>query len=243
MTSNRKAIVIAIILAFVFNAFAFAKEYKVAIMQLPTSESFASFFKAIGDATNNTFDIQIVPPARAIYLIENKQVDIIFPATVSNDSKKQDSSSYVYSIARVFKAIFVLYSNKAEPIDVEELKKGNIPNYKIETTASLADMFEFKPLTTTNLEGSMIKVGKGTIDGFLYAQEAGDPLLTKLGVQNINRRLYSKNDIAFGIQKGSNETEINKMLNEGVDKLRTNGKLNQILAVSITNSEYNEWQP
>ena len=243
MTINRKTVIIAVSWALVFNTLIFAKDYKVAIMQLPTAESFASFFRALGDATNNTFEIQIVPPARAIYLIENKQVDIVFPATVSNDPKKQTGSIFDYSAARVFKAVFVLYANKTKPIDIEELKRGNTSNYKIETTSSLADMFEFKLLPTTNLEGSMKKVDNGTIDGFIYAQEAGDPLLTRLGVGNINRRLYSKNDIAFGIQKSENEAEIDKMLKNGVDKLKNNGKLNQILSVSIKNSEYKDWQP
>jgi polar amino acid transport system substrate-binding protein len=243
MTSKGRILVIAVSFVLVFTAFIYAKDYKVAVYQLPTAESFASLIKAIGEATNNNFDIQIVPPARGVYLVENQQVDIIFPSTVSNDLKKQAGSKFDYSTVKAFKMIFVLYTNKNKPVDVAELKKGNPKNYKIETTASLAEMFEFTPLTTTNLEASLKKVDSGIIDGFLYAQEAGDPVLKNLGLKNISRKFYSKNDIAFGIQKGAKGTEIDKMLAEGIEKVKANGKFNQILTVSIKNSEYDDWQP
>jgi polar amino acid transport system substrate-binding protein len=243
MISKRKSLIIALFIVLGFNCFLNAKDYKVAIFQLPTAESFTELFKAVGEATNNDFEIQIVPPARGVYLIENKLADIFFPATISGDQKKQAGLKFDYSTARVFKAVFVLYTNKNKPVDIGELKKGNPKNYQIETTSSLADLFEFQPLQTTSLEASLKKVDAGTIDGLLYAQEAGDPFLKKLGLKNINRKLYSKNDISFGIQKGSKGTEIDKMLTDGVEKLRANGKLNQIIAISIKNSEYDDWQP
>jgi len=236
-----KKLLICIIILYSFTLS--AKEYSVAIYQLPTSDAFVNLFKVMGETTNNSFNTQIVPPARGVYLIENNQVDIVFPATVSSDPKKTALSKFDYSTVKVFKAVFVLYMNKNKLIDITELKNGNPRKYKIETTGSLAQLFEFQSLITTSLEASLKKVEESSIDGLLYAQEAGDPMLKNLGLKNILRKLYSTNDIAFGIKKGSVGGEIDKMLLEGVLKLKNSGKLNQIIAVSIKNSIYDNWQP
>lgn len=220
-----------------------AKEYSVAVYQIPISDSLVNLFKAIEEATNNTFNVQLVPPARGSYLIENNQIDIILPATMSNDPKKVSLVNFDYSTAKVYQMVFVLYMNKNKPVDITILKKGNSKDYKVETTGSLAQMFEFQPLQTTNLEASLKKVEDGAIDGLLYAQDVGDLLLKKLGYKNIQRKLYSTNDIAFGIKKGTAGGELDKVLSDGIKKLKNNGKLNQILDVCIKNSKYDNWQP
>ena len=229
---------------FLFGIFTLsAKEYNVAVYDIPTSKYFVELFKGIEETTNNTFNVQLVPPARGSYLIENNQTDVIFPATMSNDTKKASSGKFDYSAAKVYQMVFVLYMNKKKQVDIADLKKGNSKAYKIETTGSLAQMFEFQPLQTTNIEASLKKVEDGAIDGFLYAQDAADPLLKKLGYKNISRKLYSINDIAFGIKKGTSGGELDKTLTAGVTKLKKNGKLDQILDVCIKNSKYDDWQP
>ena len=63
-----------IVIAMMINisSFGMAQSYKVAIGQLPTIESFKSLVKAIGEAAGATFDVQVVPNARALYLIGNQ---------------------------------------------------------------------------------------------------------------------------------------------------------------------------
>ena len=228
---KKKIFVILFANIFLFCIFALsAKEYSVAVYDIPTSKYFVDLFKAIGETTNNSFNVQLVPPARGVYLIENDQVDIIFPATMSNDSKKVSLAKFDYSAAKAYQMVFVLYMNKKNPIDINDLKKGNPKGYKIETTGSLSQMFEFEPMQTTNLEASLRKVEEGKIDGLLYAQDAGDPLLKKSGYKNIARKLYSINDIAFGIKKGTAGGELDKTLSDGIAKLKKNGK---IIAIAI----------
>jgi polar amino acid transport system substrate-binding protein len=220
-----------------------AKEYKAAVYQLPTSDTYVNLLKAIAEATGNNFDIQIVPSARGVYMVENKQADFVCPATVSADPKKIPTMKYDYSTASLYKTTFVLYTNKSKPIDVAELKKGNSKNFKIETTASLAELFEFDLLPTTNLEGSLQKVDNGSIDGFIYSQTSGDQLLRKLALKNVKRQLYSKNDLAFGILKGTKGGEVDKMLANGITKTKASGKFDQIMGVLIKSADYIDWQP
>ena len=83
-----------------------------------------------------------------------------------------------------------------------QLKNGNPKNYQVETTGSLAGLFEFKPVITPGAETSLKKVDAGRVDGLIYAQEVTDPLVKTLGLKRIVRSLYSLNDITFGLQKG-----------------------------------------
>ena len=221
----------------------FAKDYKVAIFQLPVSDSFVNMFKALEEVTGNTFTTEVVPPARGIYLIQNNQTDVMFPATKSTDPKKNGAQIYDYSGAKVYQMIFVLYYNKGKPISVQDLTAGNKKGYKVETTASLANLFEFAPVLTTAIDASLKRVDSASIDGLIYPQDSADPILKTLGLKNIARALYSANDITFGLPKGQAGGELDKILADGVAKLKANGKLNKVLEASLAASVYNNWQP
>jgi len=220
-----------------------AKDYKASVYQLPTSDTYVALLKAVAEATNNTITIEVVPAARGLYLVENNQSDFSLPATISNDPKKIAILKFDYSSAMLYKTTFVLYTNKTKKVDIANLKSGNSNKYKIETTASLAELFEFETLPSTNIEGSLKKVDNGTIDGFIYSQTSGDKTLKELGLKNIKRELYSKNDLSFAINKGKKGGDADKMLIDGIAKLKANGKFEQIMGALIKSAEYNDWQP
>jgi ABC-type amino acid transport substrate-binding protein len=220
-----------------------AKDYKVAVFNVGTSEIFVSFLKSMAEATNNKFEIQTVPNARALYLLENNQVDIILPISVIIDEKKISSLSYSYSTTNLFNNAFVLYTNKKSQIDIESLKKGNPKNYKIETSASLADLLEFTPLISPNLEASLQKVDNGSIDGLLYSQSSGDILVKKLALTSIKRQFYGDRYLSFAIKKGTKGGEVDKLITDGITKTKANGKFEEILGVIYKKAKYDNWQP
>ncbi len=238
-----KRIFLLIIVVALCGTAVFAKDYKVAVYQLPVSDSFVNLFKALGEVTGNSFKTEVVPPARGIYLIENNQTDIVFPATKSTDSKKNLAQNFDYSGAKVYQMIFVLFANKAKPISVQDLTSGNKKGYKVETTASLSKLFEFTPIPTTAIDASLKRVDSGAVDGLIYTQDSADPVLKTLGLKNIVRSLYSTNDITFGLPKGQAGGELDKILIDGIAKLKADGRLNKIIEASLTSSVYNNWQP
>jgi len=238
----RKLVILLVVLVAVASA-GYAADYSAAVMQLPESDAYVALFNAIGAATGHTFAVEVVPPARAAMMIETKKVDVIFPATKSTDPQKNAARPMDLSAAKVFSMVFVLYANKGKPASVEQLRSGNPGNLQVETTASLASLFEFKPVVTTSVETSLKKVDAGRVDGLVYAQEAGDPQLKNLGLHNIVRSMYSLNEVTFGIQKGQAAGALDKVLVDGISKLKADGRLDQIISFALKNGTYNDWQP
>lgn len=238
-----KRFLIGFLVVLVGSGALFAADYSAVVIQLPGSDAYVTLFNAIGEATGKTFDVQVVPPARAAALVENKKADVMFPATKSTDPRKDAQRTIDFSAARVFSMVFVLYSNKGKSIPVAQLKSGNPDNFQVETTASLAGLFEFKPVIAPNVAASLKKVDAGRADGLIYPQEAGDPQVKSLGLSRISRAKYSVNEITFGLQKGQAGGALDKVLVDGIDRLRANGKLDTIIAFALKNGVYNDWQP
>lgn len=221
----------------------FAADYSAVVIQIPGSEAYVTLFNAIGEVTGKTFDVQVVPPARAAALVENKKADVMFPATKSTDPRKDAQRSIDFSSARVFSMVFVLYTNKSKTIPVGALKNGNPDNFQVETTASLAPLFEFKPVITPSVEATLKKVDAGRADGLIYAQEAGDPQVKSLALSRISRAKYSQNEITFGLQKGQAGGALDKVLVDGIGRLRADGRLDTIIAFALKSGVYDDWQP
>jgi ABC-type amino acid transport substrate-binding protein len=222
-----------------------AKQFKVNIIQTPSTETPVKLLNAIAEATNNTVEIEIVPSARAIIQLESGNIDIVFPATVGFDQKKNAVLKHDFSKAIISKIVIVLYTNKSKPIEIAALKSGNPKGFKVESTASLSNIFEFDTIVSSILEGSFKKLDKGTIDGFLYTQLSGDEQLKKLpDLKNIKRQLYGITVTTCALQKGASGGEADKMLVNGIDILKKNGKFDQIMGQSIKEmAVYNDWQP
>jgi polar amino acid transport system substrate-binding protein len=242
----KKRLIVGVLLsAFVLLAVPLgAEQFKVALVELPSSANIATFFTAMGEATNNTFDVQIVPSARAVYLIDNKQVDIMYPSTHGFDAKKNAAQNHDFSSVTISKAVLVLYSNKNKPVDVADLKKGNTQKRQIETAGSLTGLFEFDPIQSTNVENSLKKIDAGTIDGYIYIQFTGDATIKKLDLKNIRRDLYGIADTVCALQKGAAGGPADKALTDGLAATKKNGKFLQIMGQYIQGLDvYDDWQP
>lgn len=242
MILKKNFLFMLIIFVLIFSFSVYAKEYKAAVIQTPLQDLFKNLLNAIAQETNNTIDVQSVPSGRAIYIIENKEIDILCPGNVSNDPKKVAELKYDFSTTYAYLNTFVIYTNKSKSIDIKSLKRGNPKKYIIETTASLADLFEFTPELTMNTEASLQKVDNGAIDGFIYVQTSGDILLKKLALKNIKRQLYSQNKISFAIQKGAKGTDVDKMITEAIKKLKAKGIYDQLLGPVVNGAKYDDWQ-
>jgi hypothetical protein len=221
----------------------FAKEYKCAVKQVPATEFYINILKTIVAATGNTVTIQVVPPTRADRLISDKEIDIQLPIIVIPDVTKQKELKYDYSTTVLAKLAWVLYTNKAKPIDVNSLRKGNPDKYKIEIDPSRTDDYTFPVSLSSNFEASLKRLSEGSIDGVLISQLTGDPLLKKAVYKNISRQLWSEYDLCFSIQKGAKGGEADKMLSDGINRLKAKGTYEELMGEYIRSAKYDNWQP
>jgi len=207
-------------------------------------DSFSKLAVALGEATGNTVKVEVVPTSRGVYLVENGQGDFYGPMTASKDPAIIASLGFDYSTAVTHETQMVLYMNKKSTFTVDDLKKGNKANLKIETTASMADFYGFKSLPTTNIEASLKKIDSGLIDGLVYSQTGADDILKKLGLKSIKRVSYDTAQGVFAIKKGSRGGAIDKMLSKGIASLKASGKYATIMGELVSNgATYNDWQP
>ena len=221
-----------------------AKEYKAAVKKFgPMSDYFVNLINAVVEASGNTVKIEVVPPARADNLVSTKQVDFQYPAIVIPDPAKQAKLDYDFSSVVVANIPFILYTNKDKPIDVNSVKKGNPNKYLIEVDISRADDFNFQVSKSYNYEGSFKKLTEGNIAGLILGQPAGDPLLKKGGYKNIKRQLWLAYDQTFSLQKGARGGEVDKMLSDGVKRIKANGSFEKIMGKYVNSLKYDNWQP
>jgi hypothetical protein len=240
---RNKASILVLLISMLLAAHASADSFKVAMMNLPTQETFKNLLAAIADLTKNSFDIQVVPPARTAYLIENKQVDFTLPMVTIKDPAKVAALKYAYSTPILYQSAFVLITNRGKPIDEAELIKGNTKGYKIEMDVSNVDQFEFKGIPSTNIEASLKRVSDGSIDGYIHSQTTTTPVLKKLGLPNLKRQLYEYFDLVLTVQKGGNGEAVNAMLSSAIKTLRGSGKYDQIMGDIVKAAKYDDWQP
>jgi polar amino acid transport system substrate-binding protein len=238
----RKLLIVLMIFALCSSAL-FAKDYKAAVKQLPgVSDFFVSSLKAVVEATGNTVTVQIVPPARADYLVSTNEVDIQCPIIVMPDPTKQKNLKYDYSTASTYKIAFVFYCAKNKTIDMGSIKKGNPSKYNIEVDPSRMEEFDFKVIPSSNFEASLKKIESGAIDGAIFAQTIADPILKNLKLKNVKRQLWFEYDNAYSIQKGTRGGEVDKMLVKGIAALKSSGKYDEIFGAIAKASKYDNWQ-
>jgi polar amino acid transport system substrate-binding protein len=222
---------------------AYSQTYSVTVRELATTQMYTNLIKSIADEMKVTINVQVMPGGRTNFFIENKQTDIILPDLKIPDPAKQAALKYDYSTSTMYSLSFVLYTNKNKPVDIADLKKGNTKGFKIETDVSQVNTFEFVGTPTTNLEASLKKVDAGTIDGFIFSQSTGDALLKKGGFKNIKRNFYGIYDMVFGLQKGQRGGTLDKLLTEGLTRIKANKKYDEILGKAVKDGIYQEWQP
>lgn len=218
-------------------------QYKAAIRQLSTSDTYVALVNAIAEQAKVTIDIQIVPGARANFLVETGAVNFFAPDILPVLQVNREKIKYDFSKSSIFPMAFVLYTNKNKPVDIADLKAGNSKKAKVEVDLSQANVFEFKGLESTSLEGSLKRVDSGQIDGFIFSQTTGDALVKKLGLKNIKRQLYGNFEMSFGIPKNSAGTGIDLIIQKAMNELRASKKLETIVGQLQKAAVYEDWQP
>lgn len=240
---KREAFIAAAVLFSVYGAA--AQEYKVVVPQVSPAaiEVYTKSMEAIADAEGKKVAIQVLPFARAVYMIEAKQADIQSTIVQIPDKAKWAALKYDYSTEELIKIVFVLYTNKSKPVGAAELKAGNPKGFKIETDAAHTPHFPFAA-PSTSIEASLKKLDAGTIDGFVFSQGATDGLLKKLELKNVRRENFDTLSGVFLLQKGGRGGSIDKMISSGLAKIKANGKYKTIVgAYAEAASKYSDWQP
>lgn len=222
---------------------AYSQTYSATVRQLATTDMYTNLIKAIAEEMKVTMNVQAMPGGRTNYLVENKQTDIILPDLKIPDPAKQAALKYDYSTSTMYSLSFVLYTNKNKPVDLADLRKGNTKGYKVETDVSQVNTFEFVGTPSTNLDASLKKVDEGVIDAFIFSQSTGDALLKKGGFKNIKRNFYGIYEMVFGLQKGQRGGQLDKLLTEGLKRIKASGKYDEILGKAVKDGTYQEWQP
>jgi len=236
------------VVAMVFFAFAsslYAQSYTVLIGDIPGIDSLVTMTKTLGEEMGVQFDVKKVPIQRMVHMITSDQADFGAPMLQLKDQNTINNLPYTQSTGVIQQMCFILYTNKAKPIDIENLKNGNSNGYKIESDISNMKLFDFKTLQSTNPVASLKKVNDGLIDGYILGSEPGDSILRGniATLKNIRRQLWDTYDIGFALPKGSNSAKTDKMLSDGIRKMKANGKLDTILADVIKSGIYDDWQP
>jgi polar amino acid transport system substrate-binding protein len=233
-------------LALLAAATVFADSYKVVVPQLSpaSTAAYSGLVTELLKAEGVTVKPEVMPFARCIYLLENKQADILYTIIAIPDKTKWGKIKFDYSVTETHKIVFVLYSNKNKPVAVAELKKGNTRKLNIETDSAHTDYFNFAVNPSTAIDGSLQKVDNGQIDGYIFAQASTDAALKRLGLKNIQREYFDTYTGVFGIAKGTRGGAVDKLLASGLAKIKASGKYQELLGgIIAAGSNYVDWQP
>lgn len=214
---------------------------KASLAQLPVAAEssdkgvYVDLLEAIKKETNAAINIQVVPFARSMNNVTAGKADIHIPLIKSLYQKSQDLP-FDFSTATLYRVNFVLYTNKDNPISLEQLASS-----KIETDRAHVDYFPFKTIPSSSIEGSLKKLESKRIDGFIFADSVTDPVLKNLNLKNINRQLYDKFEVKIIMPKGTQGGELDRFLANAIDTLKKKGTYQKIMAP--LDLPYDNWQP
>ena len=224
---------------FVFPVFGAFSQYRAAVLELPTSEQYVNLVKAIAADRKVTIEVEVVPTARASFLLRNQKVDFLVPTGRALVARKVGVA--MEYAAPLFPMAFVLYTNKRKPVDLEDLRAGNRKGARIETSVSTVESFGFPASPSYSIEASLKKVDAQVIDGLLYSQASGDSVLRQLGLKSIQRNLFVNIEMSFGVAPG--REGVSRLLNEGMESLRKSGKLETLTGDLVRVATWSDWQP
>jgi polar amino acid transport system substrate-binding protein len=228
--------------AVLMAALAWPQEYHVALKELPTTPYYLDLLNAIAGEMGMRLDIQIVPSARADYLIATSRVDMDIPV-LDVDEYERPARQYDSGSVVLYRSAFVLFSSKGQTIDIANLKAGNSKRYEIESDISVANRLGFSASPSTNVEGSLKKVNDGKIDGYIFSQTSTDPVAGKLSLPKVKRQLYRYFSLYYALKKGERGGVLDGLVAEGIDRLKREGRYEAIIGKLIAEAQYDNWQP
>jgi polar amino acid transport system substrate-binding protein len=208
---------------------ALAMDLKGSLAQMPVyAESpdkgvLVDLVKAIAAETGSKISIQVAPFKRSLKSVIDKKVDFHMPL-IKNPQVDEAKLPYDHSTATIFHVNFVLYSNKNKPLDLKDLGR-----YKLETDSAHIHYFPFKIAPSSDIASSLKKLNVGRIDGFIFADNACDPLVKKLGLNNVKRQLYKVFDVKIILPKGQKGGDVDKFFSDAIKKLKAKGEYVKIM--------------
>jgi polar amino acid transport system substrate-binding protein len=236
--SNR--LLLTIVLIF-FTCSVTAEELRASLAKMPVhalskSEGIqVDLVNAIAAVSGYDIDIDVYPFARSIDNVISGSADFHIPL-IKNEVIPASELPYAYSTETIFQVNFVLYTKKGS-----EVNKENLANFSIETERAHVDYFPFKLSPSNSIEQSLKRLSLGMIDGYIFADTSTDPLLLKLGYNNISRSLYKVFDVKIVLSKNENGKRIDDILSKSIQTLKANGRLQRI--EESVNFPYDNWQP
>lgn len=213
------------------------------ILESPDKGVFVDIIKAMDDVYDGKIEKNVYPFPRSLNNVITGNADFHLPM-IRNKIVQEASLPYAYSKEKMGDVYFVIYSNKDNPVTLDEIKQAKDKNpfpLKIESILGFLEYFDFPISESTEVENSLKKVDIKRIDAFVFAQEECDFMVKQLKLKNIHRELYDKFDDVFVIPKGPKGEEIDTILSFCIKKLVSTGEMQKLhMKVHLP---YQEWQP
>lgn len=199
------------------------------------SDPIPSLFSDMSEVIDGQFNIEILPFGRSVGNVKSADQDMHFPA-LYNPDLNLDDKSYVYSSVAAWSVDFVLYSH----VD-SELEVSDFGDSVVGTDHAYVEFLgpRFHPFP--DIVRAIKMVDAGRLDAFVFPGVVVDPIIKKLQLGNIRRRLYSRFEARSLISTGSDVEAIDKRFTEGVKQMRESGTLT-VLADRF-GVAYDNWQP
>ncbi|MDR3555292.1 MAG: transporter substrate-binding domain-containing protein [Syntrophobacteraceae bacterium] len=203
----------------------------------PTEGVEVNFVQAISRVSGVPITISVNPFPRSMSYVTQEPIraDFHIPL-IKNDIIPEDKLPYYYSEETIFHVNFTIYSLKGKDVN-----KDNLSKFKVETDAAHVGYFPFKAIPSNSIEQSLEKVSAGRIDAFVFADNATDPVLKKLGLHNIKRTLYKRFDVKIILPKTERGKQVDKILSAAIEKMRQTGEFQKIQGP--IDMPYDDWQP
>ncbi len=176
--------------------------------------------------------IERFPFKRSMKMATTGQADFHFPL-IRDPEVDAAGLPFDYSSTRITTVNFVLYTREGETVDMERPE-----NYRLTTHGGHGNLFPFPIEEDYSVEGSLMKLKTGRIDGYIFADNAGDPVILELGLTGIQRSLYKVYDVHAVIERGPRGEAADQFITDTMNKARE-----ATLPAVVQGIPYNDWQP
>ncbi len=191
------------------------------------------YIRELEKISDTKINFKVQPFSRSIQNVIKGKVDFHLPLI---EPTAKEGLPYSFSTTSLSQVNFILYTNKNNILDVE-----NLEGKTLETDPSHVYLFPLKIEPSPCVLCSLKKLNAGRIDGFIYSDIPIDDIIRKEKLKNISRALYKRFNVKFVIPKNSNGSPVDQFLTKYVKLLYENGTMDRY--PSLTPKEYDNWQP
>ena len=184
----------------------------------PLPQLIRTLFKA----TDNELKLKVNPFSRSLNSTIKGENDFHFPI-IKGDI---NPGNLIFSDATAYYVTFDLIFHKDDPIDLNELKKGSS---KIDTELSHVGLFGLAVNGVTCITCSLKSLNARRLDGVLYPKFLIEDFVKREKLNNIKSVPYKQFEVKFVLNPKTDVTKLNELLSRGLNEIKKNGKLKQIL--------------